>query len=134
MYKLEWIDDPFMVASKATLLHQGEPILEVKIVMGDDAAGYYFRFTLQGFYDPQGWLGVFPCGPFGTAEEAKRAALAFLPEWLAFRARQAKQILGPQPPALLSLWSSPDVLAIKRDAALIMQIDALLTNSNSEVA
>ncbi len=134
MYKLEWVDDPnpFMVASKATLLHQGEPILLVKILL--EEGRYFFRIAPRGFSDPLGWIGAIPCGPFDTVEEAKRAVVTLLPEWLAFRARQAKQILTLEPEPLLAPFGSYQAALsqLKRDASLILKIETLLTNSNSE--
>ena len=136
MRNLEWVDDPnsFDMVSVASVPSQGEPILLVKVVRGEGEVGYYFRLTLRGFSDPLGWLGVIPCGPFDTVEEAKRAVVTLLPEWLAFRARQAKQILTLEPEPLLAPFGSYQAALsqLKRDAALLLKIETLLTNSNSE--
>ncbi len=127
MRNLEWVDDPnsFDMVSVASVPSQGEPILLVKVVRGEGEVGYYFRLTLRGFSDPFGWLGVIPCGPFSTVEEAKAAAVAQLREWLPAQVSVARQILGREAPPILALWSRPELLEIKRDAALILQIEAL---------
>lgn len=135
MYKLEWGGSPSSPTLEARSSVRHQPPLALSAQVREEEGGYTFSVQTVDltFFSPRGWLDPQRRVVYATVEEAKADAEKRVQEVIPMLVERSRAILAYELPWFLESLAFKGLLAgFKQNAACMVQLETLLTNSNSE--